>query len=182
MQRSRVTVYVRIAVTALSLIALVVGCLIFTGTRGGLEFFSPYTLELTTQSEFTVAGAWPLYRSSRRPVSNEILTFVRDERFVVPQPQANGRQLVVFHWNEAWKDGYGPLYDVLHRYRDRVISWCKEDRQRAQLYWAEGFRYLRSENPADAEIGAAILSTCWRASSIEQLEKMIAGIKNGVAL
>ncbi len=38
----------------------------FTGTRGGLAEFSPYTLECRFQSEFTVGfGEWPTRQEVR---------------------------------------------------------------------------------------------------------------------
>ena len=165
----------------MSVIAVCFACLLLTGTRGGLEYFSPYTLKLTTQSEFALLGGFPIYRSSLAPVDNELVTFIQDEGFVVPQQPMDQRRVLIFHWNWAWKDGYGPMYDILHRNRESVMAWCKEDRQRAQLYWSEGFRYLRSENPADVQIGEAILNYGWRAQSIEKLETVIASIKKDFA-
>src|SRR5690242_667998 len=131
-------------------ILLVPGLLagLLTGKRGGLGHFSPHTLEYTTQSEFAVLGL-PVYRSDRRPGSNELVDFLVEEGFVLPVQSQKQRWELVFHWNDAWRGGHGYLYHLLGRDRKELIKWSKADPQRARLYWSELFRLLRSERKAD---------------------------------
>jgi len=173
----------RAAMIALSLVALVSAFLWFTGTRGGREFFSPYTLELRGQSEFTLLyGSVPLYRSPWEHIDNPMITYLRDTRLVVPQPTATDQQLAVFHRNDAWKDGDGLLYNVFHRDRERIIAWCKEDPERARIYWTECFRHLRANNPSEVDMGEWMLSFCWQAKSVDELKQKIAAIEHEYAL
>ncbi len=162
---------------------LLIACIIFvgillTGTRGGLGYFSPYTLEYVSQSEFTLFwGSCPIYRSAAKKHPNEVLEFIQREGFVSPQTPQAQRWEVAFHWNETWRDGYGSLYYVLGRQRNEVIEWSTADRERAEIYWSEGFTYLRSEQETDMMIGRTILESCWRCESVADLKKQIADIK-----
>lgn len=119
----------------------------------------------------------PFYRSSLCSVENELLDYVRREGFVAPVPSDGQPDLVVFHWNYAWRDGYSYIYNVFYRNRDQVIEWSKADKQRAQFYWSEAFKYLRSEKPIDVAIGEAFLMAGWRCSNIDDLEQTLESIK-----
>jgi hypothetical protein len=168
----------RRSIIALSIVALILGCLWLTGTRGGLEYFSPYTLQLTVQSEFTLLdGELPFYRSSSRPVDNALVSYVRDAGFVAPEKPTTDRQLLVFHWNRVWKDGDSELYGLLHSNREQIIEWCNEDPDRAKIYWSEGFRHLRANDQSNVYIGESILSNGWRAKSVDELKQQIASIE-----
>src|SRR5262249_21435866 len=157
---------------------VVLGGLALTGTRGGQEYFSPYTLELTTQSEFTLlSGKLPLYKSTPCPVDNSLVNYVRAAGIVESEKPINDRQVLVFHWNRAWWDGDGELHRVFHSHRDEIIEWCKEDPDRAKMYWSEGMRHLRSSNPSEVAIGEFILGQCWWAKSIDELKQQIASIE-----
>jgi hypothetical protein len=149
-----------------------------TGTSGGLAYFSPYTLEYQTQLEFTIIwGALPVYRSQRRDADNELAAFLRQEGFMTSvRPEAQRWELV-FHWNHAWRDGYGPLYDVLIRHRREIIEWSQADPKRAQLYWSESFKHLRSDNKIDVLTGQLILISCWHSQSTQELREQIARVK-----
>lgn len=170
----------RLATIAFLFIIAVVGGLLGTATRGGRAYFSPDTLELRTQTEITLLfGKLPIYRSSLDLSDNAVLTYIRDERFVAPKPTAQQRWLLVFHQNGAWKDGFTYLYLPLYSHRDSILEWCREDRQRAELYWSKGFRYLRSENPNEVALGEQILAHSWRyGESFEELKEEIAALED----
>jgi len=159
-------------------IPLVLGLVaaLFTWQRGGLGHFSPYTLQYTTQSEFTVAGL-PVYRSARQPVRNELVDFLVEEGFVAPVQPQKQRWEKVFHWNEAWRDGYGPLYPILVRDRDQVIEWTKADPERARLYWSEVFRLLRSEREADLLAGRDMAGRWRHCQSVADCRKWLRIVK-----
>jgi hypothetical protein len=167
----------------ISLAAVGVGWLILMPSRGGLAFFSPGTLELTTQSEFTIlSGAFPVYRSFLEPVDNELVLFIQEQGFVAKTQNPPRRSIEVFHWNWAWKDGYGSLYDVLYRHRVAVREWCLADTERAKLYWSEAFKYLRSADANEVEAGEAILAHGWRTQSVDELKGEIENIKRDLGV
>jgi hypothetical protein len=168
----------RVVATFAFVVALLMGLVLLTGTRGGLAYFSPHTLEYQTQSEFTVLGGTiPIYRSPRRNVENELATFLHQQGYAaVVQPQ-DQRWEVIFHWNHAWKDGQGSLYDVFGPNRHEIIKWSQADPERAKIYWSEGLKHLRSNNLKDERTGYSILLHCWRAKSIPELREQIAGMK-----
>lgn len=162
----------------LCLIGIMILGVLLLGTQGGLTYFSPFTLEIEGQSEFAIwGGSLPVYRSPRRPVHNELVTFLLEEGFVERVQPESQRWDLVFHWNRAWKDGHCTLYEVLVRYRRSIIEWSRADRERARIYWSEGFRYLRSDRKSDIAIGHVILADCWRCESIPELRERIAVLK-----
>jgi hypothetical protein len=131
-------------------VTLLVGALIaVTSHRGGRAYFSPHTLEYRVQSERTIyATGVPIYRSAYRSVDHPLIEMLVTEGFVSPQAGDADRWEVIFHWNDSWRDGYGPLYDLFRR-RNEVIEWSRAHPEVAQIYWAEGFRYLRSRDERD---------------------------------
>ena len=73
------------------------------------------------------------------------------------------------------------LYDVLIRHRENIIEWPLNHRPAAEIYWSEGFRLLRSDNPADNHAGRAILAECWRVNDPEAMRTEIQQIKEEVS-
>jgi hypothetical protein len=152
--------------------------LVSTVTRGGRAFFSPYSLDYKGQWEITVlGGSVPIYRSSLADSPNALVTMLRDERFATPMGADNHPWELVYHANEAWKDGDGRLYDILVRYRSQLIEWSKADHERARVYWEEGFRLLRSDNKAEVRCGIEVLKSCWGYESVSDLQQAIAATK-----
>jgi hypothetical protein len=163
-------------------VLLIVGASLLASHRGGLAQFSPYTLEYCTQSERTFfATGIPFYRSNRERIENPLVAMLIEDGFVSPQPDRNDRWELIFHWNDKWRDGYGPLYDVFHRHRDEVILWSRNNRECASIYWSEGFRLRRSSNTMDVAAGKSILNHCWRITDPEEMRKTIQQIKAELA-
>lgn len=165
--------------------AILVACtlILATGTRGGLAYFSPDTLEYETQSEFAVLnGKLPIYRSHREPTDNEIVAYLRDSGLISSRKPPTVRWMLVFHWNWAWKDGEGSLYNVLIRNRQRIISWSKADLARARIYWTTGLQLLRSDVERERWAGEEILSSGYRCESIEELNSRISVIRSANGL
>jgi hypothetical protein len=165
-------------VISVIVLGVVLAGLCLTGTRGGLAYFSPFTLEYETQSEYTLLdGAWVIYRSPRNPVNNALVNYLRESRVVMPDESGRQRWDSVFHWNDAWKDGFGQGYDVLVRSRESVIDWSKADSSRAQIYWSEAFKCLRSERKETQWAGYEILRSGWHRESEAELLDWIKMIK-----
>ena len=159
-------------------VVIIVAAVLLTSTRGGLGDFSPHTLEYRTQSERTIfATDIPIYRSGYEPVENALLTMLIEDGFVSPQPAETDRWEPLFHWNDSWRDGYGPLYDIFHRHRDQIIEWSHNNQECAEVYWSEGFRLLRSNNKTDVMAGQSILNFCWRITDPAEMRKTIQQIK-----
>jgi hypothetical protein len=172
----------RFALALCVCLMLLVGSATFTATRGGLARFSPYSLEWEGQSEVTLLfGAFPIYRSTPSRGEEELTAMLRREGFVVPVQTHRPRQELIFHENGAWTDGSGPLYEIFIRDRRAVMEWSLADRKRAQIYWKEGFEYLRSPREADILIGREILKQGWRCQTISELRERIAIIKEQVS-
>jgi len=168
----------RVAFVFCVVAVLAAALLLLTGTRGGRAYFSPYTLEYKTQAEFAVlAGQFPIYLSTLKHTENDLVAFIQEEGYVTAVPAKFQRWELIFHWNQAWKDGDGPLYDVLIRHRPEIIEWSKADPERARIYWSEGFKCLRSESEVDVETGREILQLCWRCQSTQELRAQITTIK-----
>lgn len=164
----------------ISIILIVAACflILLTGTRGGLSYFSPATLEYEVQSEYAVLnGAFPIYRSRRDPAANELCEHLRKSGHVEIEAGPARRWEQVFHWNAAWKDGEGPLYEALIRNQGRIVEWSEADPARARIYWSEGFRLLRSEKEIERWAGVEIINSCWRSRSITELNPRIADVK-----
>lgn len=162
-------------------VCLTILILLTVGTPGGLAYFSPYTLEYNTQAEQTIFwGQVPVFRTFCHKTNNDLLTFIQEEGFVTPVQPQKQRWELVFHWNDAWKDGHGSLYSVLVRDRRRIIEWSQADRERARIYWTEGFKLLRSDRKADQAAGRGILVSGWFCQSIPDLQRQIDEIKGDI--
>lgn len=166
-----------------AIVALIVVIIVLTSQRGGLSYFSPHSLRNHFQSERTIlALGVPIYRSRPERVDNPLIEMLIAEGFVKPQaPPGHERKIGVFHWNETWRDGYGPLYDVLIRNRDAIIQWSRQNPQCAEIYWSESFRLLRSSNPVDSLAGQEILQRCWRIDDVNEMRETIKSLKADVA-
>jgi len=167
----------------LGLLILFLG-VVLTGTSGGISYFSPYSLEVRSQEEFTIfSGEIPLYRSSPTYRTPELMEFLVKEGFAQPVEPERQRWLLFYHSNGAWKDGGTPLEYLMSRQRHDLIEWSLADRERAALYWSEGFRLLRSELKADVVAGGLLLSIGWHCETIEELrEKIAAAREEGTSL
>lgn len=162
----------------LGLIVLAVAILaLLDGTRGGLAYFSPDTLEYRSQREFTIlGGSLPLWRSRHRTSHVPIIAAAIVNGWIRPtnRPQ---RWDYVFHWNGAWKGGYSPVYDVFHRGDDHILERSLADPEWAKLYWGEGFGAYQSNVESERSLGRVILSLGWRTNSAEELKRTIRMIK-----
>jgi hypothetical protein len=155
-------------------VVLVVAVVVLTSHRGGRAYFSPHTLEYLTQTERTIfATGIPFYRSRLERVENPVVAMLIEDGFVSRQPDKNGHWELIFHWNEAWHDGYGQLYDIFSRHRDAIVDWSRKNPECAKIYWSEGFRLLRSDNPEDVIAGGYLLRECWRIDDPEEMRKTI---------
>lgn len=135
---------------------------LLTSQPGGLGYFSAHTLQYRSQSERTFfATGIPFYRSSYEYEDHPLIAMLVKDGFLSPQPDT-GQWILVFHWNQSWKDGYGRLYDVLNRDTAEIIESTQRNPQCAMILWSEGFRYLRSDDPIKIRIGDAILREGWR--------------------
>lgn len=165
--------------------AILITCalILATGTRGGLTYFSPDTLEYETQSEFTVFnGTLPIYRSHREPTDNALISYLGNSGLVAAQRPPTIRWMMVYHSNRAWNDGFGALYNVLVRDRQRIISWSQADPARARIYWTTGLQLLRSDVERERWAGEEILSSGYRCESIEELNSRISATRSEFGL
>src|SRR5262245_22752835 len=101
--------------------------------RGGLGYFNPYALEYRAQREWTIGfGSIPIYRTSLQTHQLELIAHVRDSGLVQPIAGPD-RWDLVFHWNDAWKDGFGIAYRALARNSDATIEWSNKNPELAQI-------------------------------------------------
>ena len=159
-----------------SAVALIL--LLLTAGKGGIGQFNPHTLEYRTQREYTVLfGEFPIYRSSFKSHKKiPLIQHLIDRKFIKPLSD-RGRWDLVFHWNTAWKDGYGRWYDTLSRYSERRLEWTVEHPKLAKMYWSEGFQYLRSDSEVDRVIGDMILQQCWTSPDEATMRRYIEEIR-----
>ena len=143
--------------------------------RGGLGSFNPYTLEYRTQSEYTF-GDIPIYRSTPVRRDNDLLIYLVRNHIIESVP--GERWESVFHWNTAWKDGYGKWHDVLVRRRHELIEWTEANPDLAHIYWTEIFARARSDWQADQEIGNEILTSRRLWKSVAELRETIHDIES----
>lgn len=130
------------------IVVIVVGWLM--STRGGIGEFSPYTLEHRWRSEYTLFfGEIPIYRSRWHYETHPLTAYLQAEGLVsAVHDESQQRWELLFHWNGAWKDGYGGLYDEF-RGAESTIEWCEANPTCARLYYSELFKLLRSDLTID---------------------------------
>jgi hypothetical protein len=173
----------RLNITLATIIVLMcLGVVVLTTQRCGMAEFSPHSLEYRTRSERTIRFLDVGYRSDWEPTENEVVAMLKEKGWVKPLTPKTDRWETVFHWNEAWRDGDGTLYNVLIRHRQTLIAWSEEHPECAQLYWQEAFRYLRSESEFDHAIAYHILTTCREMQDVDEMRQRFEEIKAGVAL
>ncbi len=146
---------------------------LFTGGRGGIGQFNPHTLQSRSQSEITILlGQLPVYRSSFNYYDRPLLQELLKRGYVKPEEDRD-RWDWVFHWNDAWKGGYGIWYDTLSRHDEALIDWTRANPALAKIFWSEAFRYMRSEYEVDQQTGRDLLQMGWKASDEAALRKLI---------
>lgn|GEM_PF-2967604 len=158
---------------------------LFTGSRGGIAQFNPHTLQRRGQSEITVLfGTIPIYRSGyseysyrQQPLLQELVT-----RGLVAPEEKLDRWDWIFHWNDAWKDGYGVWYDPLVRNDQELLDWTRANPAMASIFWSEVFRCMRSEHEVDRLIGHDLLRMGWRGGNEVTLRKLIYELREGALL
>ncbi len=167
---------------ALLILALLLAGLFYSVNRGGIGEFNPYTLERRALSEYTLfSDAIPLYRSAHMSYGDPLIVYLVGQGYVSPVEPANDRWELIFHWNDSWKDGYGPLYQ-LFRERDELIAWSEADPDRARAFWSEFFRMLRSDRDVDHEMAYA-MSREWRVGKDKaQMQLLIKELRLGVLM
>lgn len=167
---------------AIGFLFLSVALVLLSSQEGGRAEFSPHTLEYRTQRERTVfAIGIPIYRSSYRRYEHPLVEVLVEEGFVTPARVDADRWEAIFHWNEAWRDGHGFLYDIFVRHRDDVIVWSQNNRACAAIYWSEGFRLLRSDDPRENMAGQYILVDCWGIVEPDEMRTRMQRLKDEVA-
>ena len=159
-------------------IIAIVGMAMLKSRRGGAGQFSPQTFEYRTQSERTLFGTgMPFYRSNYHLADNPLINMLIEDGLVAPQRSDNPKWEHVFWWTEGQPSSEGYLYDVLHRNRDRIMDWSRQNPECAKIYWTEGFRLLRSNKRMEVLAGSWFLYHCWRFTEVEELHDAIQQIK-----
>jgi hypothetical protein len=173
----------RTALKYTSLALLIIAFLIvLTGTQGSISLFSPYTLKYESQREYRVlAGSWLVYRSTPKPVENELITFLQETGFVTPEMPEVDRLEVVAHWNSAWRDGYGSVYWMLIREREKYIAWSEEQPTCARIFWDTVFDRLRSHDLKRFVSGHELIRRFEPYEDVETLRERIAFVDEVVA-
>ena len=153
---------------------LVIAVVLVTSERGGMARFSPHTLEYQIQIERTIfAIGVPFYRSGYKPVGNALVDLLVEEGFVTAHTGDPVRWEQIFHWNDSWRGGEGPLYGIFHQNRTAVVDWSRGHRESAQLYWTEVFKLLRSTNDRDVLIGLEVVRRCRGIEDVEEMRSSI---------
>lgn len=166
-------------VLALLIIAFLI---VLTGTEGAISRFSPYTLKYVSQREYRVlAGSLLVYRSTPKPVENELITFLQQSGFVTPEIPEEDRWEVVSHWNKAWRDGSGLLHRMLWREREKYITWSKEQPEVARIFWDALFDRLRSHEPKRFLAAHELMRYLEPYDNVETLRERIAFVDADVA-
>jgi hypothetical protein len=168
----------QLIILAVSLAAILL--IAVTGTRGGMSYFSPQTLKCYTRSEYTILGGIPIWRSFAQPESPKIIEIAVSKGWLKPQTAETEKWELVFHWNNAWRDGETDIYGFLYKYDDAIIEWLEENPDLADRYWREGFQRYRSSDPETRYIGVRILNTAWRCKSMEELDREIKAIESEI--
>lgn len=117
------------------------------GSKGGRGFFSPETLQSRSQSEILFAPPGiPLYRSAYDYHQLEMVKFLIDEGYWKPIETAEPRWIVLFHWNEMWRDGYSDFYRQFISSKHYWMEWSKTHPQEAAKFWPRVLELLREDN------------------------------------
>ncbi len=148
-----------------------------TANDGGLGEFSPDTLEFRTRSELTIIGTdIPLYRSDWEYREIPLSRFLIDHNLVQPVRSGNPRWESVFHWNEGWRDGFGPMRNVLKPAGQR-LAWMESHTDYARVYYTELFRLLRSNDYRERVIAGPFAHLVLTAEDVDTLRKQAAELR-----
>jgi hypothetical protein len=138
---------IKLWMIAIGFLALIAYGSAFLWGRGGRGYFSPDTLDYQTQSEYLLPLVGiPLYRSGFSTHRNELVQFLVDNNYWLPQPTDSPRWMLAFHWNQKWRDGESGLHKELTRGKDFWIEWSKSNKERATEFWPEVLAMLRNSD------------------------------------
>lgn len=114
---------------------------------GGLAYFSPDTFEIRSQSEITLPILnTPVYRSSYsyRDNSFELVEYLVAKGYWSPRETDEPRWILLFHWNDAWRDGDTQWYRDVNR-SNEWIEWTEKHPDIARVLWPAVLSFLRSD-------------------------------------
>lgn len=163
-------------------VAGIVGVLLvlLTSQRGGVGSFCPFTLRTRSQSERTIRFLHlPFYRSGYTYSEPKLISELTARGLIsaVERP-LDGHWVSQFHWNDAWRGGYGSLGRWFTRDRHAVLEWCDSKPDCARVYLAEVFKALRSNAKRDVSFGEALLPLFRTLQDLESPEAVREQIEN----
>lgn len=125
--------------------------LLFSCSKGGLGYFSPDTFQMRTQSEILCAPLsplveFPIYRSAfhAREEPYELVTYLVEKSYWEPVETDQPTWVLMFHWNNRWRDGESVLYRYMTYTPDFWIEWSEANPELAQVLWPKVLEIIRN--------------------------------------
>jgi hypothetical protein len=114
--------------------------------RGGVGYWSPDSLEGYTQREYvTPIFHIPIYRSLRSLRRYELVDFLVAKGYWSPRKAAGTpRLLLMFRWNDLWKDGYSGIHREFTRSGPFWQEWTTSHPSAAAELWPRVLESLRT--------------------------------------
>jgi hypothetical protein len=148
--------------------------------RGGRGYFSPDTLELYGHSELlipwtniSIYHGRPEHHSSL--LADHLVARGYWTRSVVAEP----RWVLMFRWNQQWKDGQSSLHREIVWRAEFWVKWTDENPTLARAMWPRVLAMLRTSG--DAENTAHLMYAAARATNVAEFEKNAAEIEAAAA-
>lgn len=145
--------------------------------RGGRTFFSAYTLECESQTEFLLPMTQiPIFRSIRGSHRYPLTDYLIRKGYWSPveKPEA---AFLANHWNMQWRDGQTDIHRQFAWRADRWIEWSEKHPDLAACVWPQVLQLLREDPEHGQRNVSRLLIWASQASTVNELDQFVASDK-----
>lgn len=142
--------------------------------RGGIQYFSPYTLETYFQSEILLPlTEIPIYRSSADTSRYKLVQYLVDKSYWTPV-ESGDPPIITNHWNQQWRDGHSDIHRQFAGKADQWIEWSNGHPEIAAKLWSDVLILLRSDSHDSQSSVSQLMFWARDSETLEQYNHSIA--------
>jgi hypothetical protein len=164
---------VRRAIAAIIAIAMLY-LVAWTFGRGGIHYFSPFTLETQASSELLIPlTEIPIFRSRPHTYRYELVHYLIDEGYWEPTKADNGT-VITNRWNLQWRDGHSDFHRQFSRGAHTWVEWSRRNPALAEELWPAVLRLLRTGTQSRLSCASYLMWYAQRSDNVEEYRQLVA--------
>lgn len=168
------------ALLTLAAVLLLLGVFLDKGSRGE---FDPFSLTARHRSQWLLPLVEvPVYHTAWESTKYELPQYLVDHGYWMASPGQSPRYLLMYDWNEQWRDGQTELYAAMNMHTSRWIELTQSHPDIAFELWPRVLAALRtSSDPLGDSRGLMFMAlTCKNSTEFLEAinaEQRLGGLK-----